>query len=56
MRDRTAERAAVADLVVADLRGDRAEHAALLREQSSVSSSRWRVSAPIAMWSPASRT
>ena len=33
VRDRTADRAAVAHLVVADLRGDRAQHAALAREQ-----------------------
>ena len=56
MRDRSADRAAVAHLVVAHLGGDRAQHAALRASRSLVSTSRWRVSAPMAMWSPASRT
>ena len=57
VRERAADRAAVADLRVADLRRRRAPAAGRsAAEQLGVSTSWWRVSAPIAMWSPSSRT
>ena len=53
--DRAADGAPMADLGVADLAGGGRQDRHLRRKRSDVSTSRWRVSAPMAMWSPASR-
>ena len=54
--DRAADGAAVAHLRVADLAGGVGEQRDLLRRAGrSISRSRWRVSAPMATWSPPSR-
>ena len=52
---RAADRAAVAHLRVADLAGRVGQQRHLAWSRSDVSTSRWRVSAPMATWSPASR-